>query len=78
MLWCLVMGVIYGGSKDFEAYHVKGMFGDGSLPIKLNNIYQTFLEILIFSAIVLIPKVKEENFDLKRKDQYVEIRILYT
>lgn len=53
------MGVIYGGSKDFEAYYVKWMFGDGSLPTTLNNIYQTFLEILIFSAIVLIPKVKE-------------------
>jgi hypothetical protein len=44
------MGVIYGGSKDFEAYNVKGMFGDGSLSTALNNTYQTFLEILIFSA----------------------------
>jgi hypothetical protein len=72
------MGVIYGGSKDFEAYYVKGMFGGGSLLTTLNNIYQTFLEILILSALVLIPKVKEENFDLKIKDQHVKIRIVYT
>jgi hypothetical protein len=66
------MGVIYGGSKDFEAYYVKGIFGDGSLPTTLNNIYQTLVEILILSAIVLIPKVKEENFE------NFKIRILYT